>query len=58
MTKNHEIDSALFFSKAKYSPFDKISVKGKLISTFSRGQKIIENNEILAKPGTGNLIRY
>lgn len=54
--RKHEIDSSRFLSKAKYSPFDGWKVRGKPIKTFVNGQLVIDEGEIVAKPGTGQIV--
>lgn len=56
MKRNMIIDSSNFLSKAKYSPFDGIQVKGKPIKTFVNGELVMDEGEIVAKPGTGKFI--
>ncbi len=51
------IDPSEFYSKAKFSPFEGWRVKGKPIKTFVNGTLVMEDGEILAKPGTGKIIR-
>ena len=57
LNKEYKIDASKFHSKAKYSPFDKWTVKGKPVKTFVNGQLIMDNGEIVAKPGNGKIIR-
>jgi len=56
MKQEYEIDSSLFFSKAKYSPFDGVQVKGKPVKTFVNGQLVMDEGEIVAEPGTGQTV--
>lgn len=58
INREYKIDSSRFYSKAKYSPFDGWKVKGKPIKTFVNGRLIMDEGEIIAKPGTGQIIRY
>lgn len=53
----HKIDASRFHSKAKFSPFDGWKVKGKPVKTFVNGQLVMDEGEIVAKLGTGRLIR-
>jgi dihydroorotase len=53
----HKIDASRFKSKAKYSPFDGKQVQGKPVKTFVNGQLIMDDGEIVAKAGSGKLIR-
>ena len=51
------IDSSKFYSKAKYSPFDGWVVKGLPVKTFVNGVLVMDEGEIVAKPGVGRIIR-
>jgi dihydroorotase len=53
----YRIDASRFLSKAKYSPFDQWTVEGKPAKTFVKGQLIMDEGEIVAKPGSGGVIR-
>jgi len=57
LKKEWRIDSSSFYSKAKYSPFDGWQVKGKPVKTFVNGRLVMEDGEILAKPGEGRVIK-
>ena len=56
MKKKYKIDSSNFFSKAKYSPFDGMEVKGKAIKTFVSGQLVMNEGEITGESGIGSVI--
>jgi dihydroorotase (multifunctional complex type) len=56
INNDFKADSSFFWSKAKYSPFDKMHLKGKPIKTFVNGKLIFDNGEIVAKPGTGVIV--
>ena len=56
--RKYKIDASNFYSKAKYSPFDGWSVKGKPIKTFVNGQLVMDEGEIVAKPGTSQIVRW
>jgi len=58
INREYKIDSSSFYSKAKYSPFDGWKVKGKPIKTFVNGQLVMDEGEIVAKPGTGQIVRW
>lgn len=58
INREYKIDSSKFYSKAKYSPFDGWRVKGKPIKTFVNGQLVMDEGEIVAKPGTGQIVRW
>jgi dihydroorotase len=51
------IDSSKFHSKAKYSPFDGWEVQGRPVKTFVNGILVIDEQEIMVKPGSGEVIR-
>ena len=50
------IDSSKFKSKAKYSPFDGITVAGRPVKTFVAGNLVMDRGEIVTKPGCGRLL--
>ena len=54
----YRIDSSKFLSKAKYSPFEGWKVKGKPVKTFVGGHLVMDDGEIVAKPGSGGIIRW
>jgi dihydroorotase len=56
MKREYAIDSSVFFSKAKFSLFDGVRVKGKPMKTFVNGQLIMDGGEIVAEPGAGKVI--
>ena len=56
LKRKYRIDSSKFYSKAKYSPFDGWQVVGKPVKTFVAGELIMDDGEIVAKPGTGSLM--
>ncbi len=58
MKRKHRIDSSKFYSKAKYSPFDGWKVKGIPTKTFVNGKLVMDDGEIVAKPGTVQIIRW
>ena len=51
------IDASKFQSKAKYSPFDGWEVQGKPVKTFVNGVLVMDEQEIVAKAGSGEVIR-
>jgi len=57
MKEKWKIDSSKFYSKAKFSPFDGKTVKGKVIKTFVNGRLAMDEGEIVGKPGEGKIIR-
>jgi dihydroorotase (multifunctional complex type) len=52
-----KIDASKFRSKAKFSPFNGWEVQGKPVKTFVNGRLALDEGEIVAKLGSGNLIR-
>jgi dihydroorotase len=57
MKREYKVDSSKFSSKAKYSPFEGWRVRGKPVKTFVGGRVVIDEGEIVAKPGTGRVVR-
>lgn len=57
INREHKIDASKFHSKAKFSPFDGWKVKGKPVKTFVNGQLVMNEDEIVAKLGTGRILR-
>ncbi len=57
LKREHRIDAARFYSKAKYSPFDGRVVKGKPVKTFVGGQLVMDEGEIIVKAGCGEIVR-
>jgi len=55
--RKFRIDASKFHSKAKYSPFDGWEVQGKPVKTFVNGLLIMDEQEIVAKAGSGEVIR-
>lgn len=55
--RKDEIDSSKFLSKAKYSPFEGREVTGKLVNTYVNGRMVIDEGEVVVKPGTGIVLR-
>ena len=56
MKREHEIDSRSFLSKAEYSPFDGMHVKGKAVKTFVNGCLVMDEGEIIAEAGAGEVV--
>jgi dihydroorotase (multifunctional complex type) len=52
-----KIDASRFHSKANYSPFDGWEVQGRPVKTFVNGSLIMDEQEIVAKAGSGDIIR-
>jgi dihydroorotase (multifunctional complex type) len=55
--RKFRIDASKFHSKAKYSPFDGWEVQGRPVKTFVNGLLIMDEQEIVAKAGSGEIIR-
>jgi dihydroorotase (multifunctional complex type) len=56
---NHQfkIDASKFKSKARFSPYDGWDVWGKPQKTIVNGQLVFDEGEIVAKCGSGNIVR-
>ncbi len=57
LNRKYRLDASKFKSKARFSPFDKWDVQGKPIRTYANGQLIMDQDEIVAKPGSGDVVR-
>ena len=57
LKKKTRIDSSKFFSKAKFSPFDGFKTQGAVHSTIVRGRVIYREGEIVAREGSGSVLR-
>lgn len=53
----YKIDASRFHSKAKYSPFDGWKVRGRPVKTFVNGKLVMDEGNVIAKPGTGQVVR-
>jgi dihydroorotase len=56
MKREYEIESSDFLSKARYSPFDGMHVKGKAVKTFVNGRLVMDEGEIIAEAGAGGVV--
>ncbi|MCX8171925.1 MAG: dihydroorotase family protein, partial [Candidatus Bathyarchaeota archaeon] len=56
MKREAIIDPSEFYSKAKFSPFEGWVVKGMPIKTFVGGVLVMDEGEIIVKPGHGKVI--
>jgi dihydroorotase len=52
-----KIDPNKFFSKAHYSPFEGWKTQGAVHTTIVNGSLVYSDGEIIAKPGTGKVLR-
>lgn len=50
-------DASQQASVAKWSPFDGMTLKGKVVRTFVRGREVFDGSSVLAEPGTGSFVR-
>jgi len=57
LNREYKVDASRFHSKAKFSPFEGREVQGKPVKTFVAGQLVMDDDEIVAKPGSGRIIR-
>jgi len=57
LKKEYQIDASKFHSKAKFSPFDGWKGKGMPVKTLANGRLIMDEGEIVARLGTGRVIR-
>ncbi|MBS7645900.1 dihydroorotase family protein [Candidatus Bathyarchaeota archaeon] len=57
LESTHVIRPESFKSKAKYSPFSGFKCKGRAAATFVGGSLAMEDGEVLAKPGSGRVLR-
>jgi len=57
LKRKSKIDASKFHSKAKYSPFDGWKIEGKPVKTFVDGRLIMDEGEIIAEAGNGEIIR-
>jgi len=51
------IDPNLFHSKARHSPFKGITVRGRVVATYVRGEEVYIDGEVVGKPGHGENVR-
>jgi dihydroorotase (multifunctional complex type) len=57
LKRKYKIDASRFHSKAKYSPFDRWIVEGKPVKTFVKGRLVMDESEIVAEAGSGEILR-
>jgi dihydroorotase-like cyclic amidohydrolase len=55
--RKFKIDASKFRSKAKFSPFNGWDVQGCPVKTFVNGLLVMDEQEIVAKAGSGEVIR-
>ncbi|MEM1565544.1 MAG: dihydroorotase family protein [Candidatus Bathyarchaeia archaeon] len=56
LKREYRLDASKFHSKAKFSPFNGKRVKGKPLKTFVGGRLVMDNGEIVAEAGCGEII--
>jgi dihydroorotase len=57
LNRKYKIDASKFHSKAKFSPFEGREVQGKPVKTIVAGQLVMDDGEMVAKAGSGRIIR-
>ncbi len=57
LDKSYRVDASKFKSKAKFSPFDGWKVYGRAVKTFVNGQLVMDEGEIAAEAGIGQVVR-
>ncbi len=57
LSKKFKIDPSKFHSKAKFSPYEGWEVQGKPTRTFVNGMLVMDEGEIVAKAGKGEILR-
>jgi len=57
MKKESKIDASKFRSKARFSPFDGWNVKGLPVKAFANGRLVMDEGEIVARPGSGRILQ-
>ena len=56
MKREYAVDSSSFLTKAKYSPFEGMRVKGRAMKTFVNGRLVMDEEEITAEAGAGAVV--
>ncbi len=57
LLEEYELTEDNLKTKCGWTPFVGRTVRGRVTATYLRGQKVFENGEVLAKPGSGQIIR-
>lgn len=56
LEESYQINGAKLFTKSRWTPFDRLTVTGKVMSVTLHGKKVFEHGTILATPGSGKLL--
>lgn len=56
--QEYTITNSNLVTRCGWSPFEGYKVKGKVLKVVLHGKKVMENGIILAKPGSGKVIKY
>ena len=56
MQQEHTLSNKTIISKAGWTPFDGLRVKGRPVMTMLRGVVVAENGKVIAPPGTGRFL--
>lgn len=57
MDETYTFDDSHLFTKCGWSPFSGRTMQGKIKKVILRGETVFENGKVLAKPGSGTVIR-
>lgn len=57
LSEEYIIGNKNLFTKCKWSPFEGMKVKGKVLKVFIRGKKVFENGKMIAEKGSGKIIK-
>ena len=57
MNRKHTIRAGELRTKQKHTPFDGVTVKGMPVLTMVRGEVVMENGEVVGKPGHGRFVK-
>jgi dihydroorotase len=57
LNRKFKIATSKFHSKAQFSPYEGWAVQGQPVKTFVNGRLVMDEGEIVAKAGTGGIIR-
>lgn len=51
------VDGSRSLSGAKWSPYDGMTIQGKILRTIVRGEEVFDGRDVIGKPGTGKFVR-